>query len=51
MSLNNSLLSSVGQLGGVMVLGKLSVLGFLLIYLDTRARAYCPCSRCGSGVV
>ena len=34
-----------------MVLGKLPVPGRPTIFYDSRARAYCACSRCGLGVV
>ena len=37
----------VGWLGGAMVLGKLPVPGHSTNMDDSRARAYCPCSRCG----
>ena len=39
-----------GWSGGVKVLGKLSVLGRPTSLDDSRARAYCACSRCGLGV-
>ena len=37
-------------LGGAKVLGKLSVLGRPTSLVDSRARAYCACSRCGWGM-
>ena len=38
-----------GWSGGAKVLGKLSVRGVLLNLANSRARAYCACSRCGGG--
>ena len=40
-----------GWFGGAKVLGKLSVPGRPTGLGDSRARAYCACSRCGWGVV
>ena len=40
-----------GWSGGAMVLGKLPVPGRPTILGESRARAYCACSRCGWGVV
>ena len=40
-----------GWSGGAKVLGKLSVPGRPTSLDDSRARAYCACSRCGWGVV
>ena len=40
----------VGWLGGAMVLGKLPVPGRPTTSEDSRARAYCACSRCGWGL-
>ena len=39
-----------GWSGGAKVLGKLSVPGRLTSLDDSRARAYCACSRCGWGL-
>ena len=39
-----------GWSGGAKVLGKLSVLGRPTSLDDSRARAYCACSRCGWGL-
>ena len=39
-----------GWSGGAMVLGKLSVLGRPTTLVNSRARAYCACSRCGLGL-
>ena len=39
-----------GWSGGAKVLGKLSVPGRPTSLDDSRARAYCACSRCGWGV-
>ena len=39
-----------GWSGGAKVLGKLSVLGRPTSSDDSRARAYCACSRCGRGM-
>ena len=36
-----------GWSGGAKVLGKLSVPGRPTSFDDSRARAYCACSRCG----
>ena len=36
--------------GGAMVLGKLPVPGRPTNLADSRARAYCACSRCGWGL-
>ena len=41
---------SQGWLGGAMKLGKLPVLGRPANLDNSRARAYCPCSRCGWGL-
>ena len=38
-----------GRLDGAMVLGKLSVPGRRTNLDNSRARAYCTCSRCGWG--
>ena len=38
-----------GWSGGAMVLGKLSVPGRPTFLDNSRARAYCACSRCGLG--
>ena len=43
-------LLSRGWSGGAMVLGKLSVPGRPTSLDDSRARAYCSCSRCGWGL-
>ena len=43
--------SNVGWSGGAMVLGKLPVPGRPTNLDNSRARAYCTCSRCGRGVV
>ena len=40
-----------GWSGGAMVLGKLPVLGRPSILDESRARAYCACSRCGWGLL
>ena len=40
---------SGGWPGGAMVLGKLPVAGRPTNLDDSRARAYCACSRCGGG--
>ena len=40
----------LGWLGGAMVLGKLSVPGRPSNLADSRARAYCACSRCRWGL-
>ena len=45
------LASGGGGSGGAKVLGKLSVPGRPTSLDDSRARAYCACSRCGWGVV
>ena len=45
-----SLHKSLGWSGGPMVLGKLSVLGRPTNLDNSRARAYCACSRCGWGL-
>ena len=39
-----------GWSGGAKVLGKLSVLGRPTNLDNSRARAYCACSRCGLGM-
>ena len=39
-----------GWSGGAMVLGKLPVPGRPTNLIKSRARAYCPCSRCGWGL-
>ena len=39
-----------GWLGGAMVLGKLPVPGRPTSLNESRARAYCSCSRCGLGL-
>ena len=39
-----------GGSGGAKVLGKLSMLGRPTSLDDSRARAYCACSRCGLGM-
>ena len=39
-----------GWLGGAMVLGKLPVTGRPTYFMESRARAYCACSRCGWGL-
>ena len=39
-----------GLSGGAMVLGKLSVPGRPTNFDYSRARAYCPCRRCGWGL-
>ena len=39
-----------GWSGGAMVLGKLPVLGRPASLDKSRARVYCPCSRCGWGL-
>ena len=39
--------SATGWSGGAMVLGKRPVPGRPTILDDSRARAYCVCSRCG----
>ena len=39
-----------GWSGGAMVLGKLPVPGRPINLDDSRARAYCACSRCGWGL-
>ena len=44
------LLSYWGWSGGAKVLGKLSVPGRPTSLDDSRARAYCACSRCGWGL-
>ena len=41
----------LGWSGGAMVLGKLPVPGRPTNLDNSRARAYCACSRCGRGVV
>ena len=41
---------SWGWSGGAKVLGKLSVPGRPTYLDDSRARAYCACSRCGWGL-
>ena len=43
-------MSNRGWPGGAMVLGKLSVPGRPISLDDSRARAYCACSRCGWGL-
>ena len=40
-----------GWLGGAMVLGKLPVLGRPSNLADSRAKAYCACSRCRWGLL
>ena len=40
----------VGWSGGAMVLGKLLVPGRPTNWDNSRARAYCACSRCGFGL-
>ena len=45
----NALLSR-GCSGGAMALGKLPVPGRPTTSKDSRARAYCSCSRCGWGL-
>ena len=40
-----------GWSGGAKVLGKLSVPGRPTSLDDSRARAYCACSRCGRGLL
>ena len=40
-----------GWSGGAMVLGKLSVPGRPTNLDNSRARAYCACSRCGLGLL
>ena len=45
-----SLVSVWGWSGGAKVLGKLSVPGRPTSLGDSRARAYCACSRCGWGL-
>ena len=45
-----SSIASLGWSGGAMVLGKLPVPGRPTILVDSRARAYCACNRCGRGV-
>ena len=42
--------TSPGWSGGAKVLGKLSVPGRPTSLDDSRARAYCACSRCGWGL-
>ena len=44
------LFSFCGWSGGAMVLGKLPVPGRPTNLDDSRARAYCACSRCGWGL-
>ena len=44
-------LTNGGWLGGAKVLGKLPVPGRPTSLDDSRARAYCACSRCGWGFV
>ena len=39
-----------GVIGAAMVLGKLPEPGRLTYLDNSRARAYCPCSRCGWGL-
>ena len=39
-----------GESGGAIVLGKLSLSGRLPDMDNSRARAYCACSRCGWGL-
>ena len=46
-SIFNVPLSGWGWSGGAKVLGKLSVPGRPTSLDDSRARAYCACSRCG----
>ena len=41
---------SKGWSGGAMVLGKLPVPGRRTIWMVSRARTYCACSRCGWGL-
>ena len=41
---------SKGWMGSAKMLGKLPVLGRLTTLDDSRARAYCACSRCGWGL-
>ena len=43
-------LAAKGWLGDAMVLGKLLVPGRPSNLADSRARAYCACSRCGWGL-
>ena len=45
-----SFVSGKGWPGGAKVLGKLSVPGRPTSLDDSRARAYCACSRCGWGL-
>ena len=45
-----SMTSFLGWSGGAMVLGKLPVPGRPTNLDDSRARAYCACSRCGWGL-
>ena len=42
-------LIKLGWSGGAMVLGKFPVLGRPTNLINSRARAYCACSRCGWG--
>ena len=49
--ITHSLLGEGGWSGGAKVLGKLSVPGRHTSLADSRARAYCACSRCWWGVV